>query len=234
MTTTNTKTKKKKFYGEASGIFLTHWLNGPREKPWLSWKTEFRESFGPISGTADSDMEARSRIVHLVRKLKQFVEMSGELYSDQGDPKDARDWHLFIGLRDSINREYAKYPQVSKININPPIKDSHGHFKPFAPDRRAYDWAISPVPGALLQEMMSVKFIQDADRHGWLHQVRECTVCGRWFFARRHGTCHCSNACRKKEYQASERYKQWRHSHYLHEKIQRIKKQTRLDHTRDK
>src|SRR5882672_267312 len=115
MNTTHNKPKKKKFYGEAGGIFLTHWLNGPREEPWVSWKTEFRHSFGPINGTADSDAKTRDRIVHLVRKLKQFVEMAGELYSVQDDAKEARDWHLFVGLGDSINNEFARYAAYPQI-----------------------------------------------------------------------------------------------------------------------
>lgn len=238
MKTTQAKPKEKKFFGEASGIFLTHWLNGPREKPWVSWKAEFCRTFGPvtINGTAEADAKARVRIAYLVRALKQFVDMAGELYSDHGDSKDAREWHRFMGLHDLINNEFARYPACPQISINPPVKNAGGHFKPFYPRGRAYDWAMShSLPGALFQEMIAIKFIQDAEKQGWLSQVGECRVCGRWFFARRHGTRHCSTKCGKKEYQSSERYKEWRHHHYLnHEKRRRIRKQMRLDSGRDK
>ncbi len=237
MKTTQAKPKEKKFFGEASGIFLTHWLNGPSDKPWAPWKTEFCRAFGPltINGPAEADAEARVRIAYLVRAFKQFVEMARELYSDHGDSNDARNWDLFVWLRDFINKELAKYPAYQQISINPRVKDKRGHFKPFFPQRRAYDWAVSPVPGALLQEMIAIKLIHDAEKQGWLSQVRECRVCGRWFFARRHGTRHCSTKCGKKEYQSSEKYKEWRHQHYLnHEKIRRIRKQMRLGPRRDK
>ena len=225
MRTTQDKPKSKEFYGEASGIFLAHWLNGPSEKSWGTWREEFVQRFGFISGTLDSDTKARVRIGHLLRKLKQFVELAGELYLAQDDIRDARDWHLFRGLHDSINNDFARYPSYPQININPPVKNKLGSFKPFFPQRRAYDWAISSASDALLQEMVAVKYIQDGERQGWLNQVRECRVCERWFFARRRGANNCSTKCRKKEYQSSEKYKEWRHKHYLnHEKRRRIKK----------
>jgi hypothetical protein len=224
--TTKRKSEKRQFYGEASGLFLAHWFNGPGESPWEAWKTEFRQAFGPVSGTAESDAKARDRLVLLLRKLKQFVELARELYVDQGKSKSSPDWLMFTRLRDSINRDFANYPAYPQIAINPPVKNERGHFAPFFPSRRTYEWATSPVPTAQLQEMLAVKLIQDAEKQRWLHQVRECSVCSRWFFARRRGTHTCSRTCGKTEYQSSDRYKEWRRSHYMnHVKQQRIKKE---------
>jgi hypothetical protein len=234
MNTTRHKPKEKKFFGEATGIFLAHWLNGPSEKPWRVWREEFVQRFGFISGTSVSDAKARDRIAHLLRKLKQFVELADEISSDQYDSKGTRDWPLLKGLNDSINNDFAKYPAYPQIKINL-VKDKLGRFKPFLQDRGAYYWGSSPVSDALIQEMVAVRYIQDAERQRWLNQVRECRVCGRWFFARRRGSNNCSPKCRKKEYQSSERYREWRRDHYLnYEKLERIRKQTRLELRRDK
>jgi len=233
--TTTRKVSKKRFYGEASGLFLAHWFNGPGESPWEAWKTEFRQRIGPVSGTAESDAKARDRLVLLLRKLKQFVELARELYVDRDESKSSADWRMFTGLHDSINRDFANYPAYPKIAINPPVQNKFGHIAPFYPSRRAYEWATSPVPTALLQEMLAVKLIQDAEKQGWLSQVRECSICGRWFFARRRGTRTCSGTCGKREYQSSERYKEWRRKHYInHEKRQRIAKWKPLDRRQDK
>jgi hypothetical protein len=228
--TTQNNRRGKEFYGEASGLFLAHWLNGPKETPWPIWRAEFLERFGIITGTSDSDAKARDRIAHLVRKLKQFIEMAGELYVDQDRPKNPKDWRLLSALCDSINSDLSHYPARPSIDINPPVKNKLGYFKPLFSHARAYRWAISPASDALVQEAMAVQLIQDAEKQGWLNQVRECRVCGRWFFARRREKRHCSTKCGKKEYQSSERYKEWRHRHYLnHEKRRRINKHTGPD-----
>jgi hypothetical protein len=214
---------------------LAHWLNGPRQVPWGAWKVEFVQRFGFISGTSESDAKARDQIAHLLRKVKQFMELAAELYSEQDESTAKRDWLLLSGLQEWINKSFSNYSAYQTIHVNPPTSGKPGHFKPHFLDGRFYYWGISPVSNALLQELMAAKLIQDAERQGWLNQVKECSVCGYWFFARRREKLTCSPKCRKKEYQSSDRYKEWRHRHYLnHEKQRRIMKQSRPDPRRDK
>jgi hypothetical protein len=226
MYTTKQKAKHKTFFGEAGGSFLAYWLNGPGGTPWQTWREAYVERYGLITGTLNSDDQARARVIPLLRMLKQLGEMEIELYGENNKARNQQDYRLFSALAASVSTAYARYPGHSVIQINPLVVDETGQQKPLWAGQRGYRWAHQPASPVLFQELIAVRFIEEGDEQGWLNQVRECRVCQRWFFARKRGQHHCSPKCGKKEYQSTEKYRAWRHRHYLnHVKRRQIAKQ---------
>jgi hypothetical protein len=205
-------TNKKTFYGEAGATFLVLWLNGPGETPWREWARERLEVF---NGPPDSDAEARGRIASLIRQVKQFTEMAGELYARERIEANDRDFQLFRGLHELINKGLSRYQAFPMILQNPLVKGKDGYLKAHFQGRAPYEWGTGMSGStALLQEIKAVTLLQQAEKEGWLHQVRECRICGRWFFARKNASQHCDAKCRKKDYQSTEKYKKRRHQYY--------------------
>ncbi len=205
-------TNKKTFYGEAGAAFLVLWLNGPGETAWKEWAREQLEIF---SGGRNSDAEGRSRIAHLIRQIKQFTEMAGELYAREGLDVNDNDIRLFQALHDLINKALSRYQSYPQIRVNPLVKDNDGYLKAHFRGRATYEWGTGMSSStASVQELKAILLLQDAEKEGWLHQVRECRVCIRWFFARKNGSQYCDANCRNIAYQSTEKYKKRRHQYY--------------------
>ena len=174
------------FAGQQQGEYLVQWLNNEEPPRGGAERDELRKEIR-------AEARTRKRIAQLIRDLNT----SAEIFIRTGVPDTA--------LVDRIDREFARYPlTVQQVHVQ-----DEGRYKTFAEPKWFFGWA---APGRRAAEMIFA--IVRLGERGLLGRLRNCTRCGRWFYAKFNHQRFCSKKCQLQHYQTSEEWKMRRRERY--------------------
>jgi len=174
------------FAGQQEGMHLVKWLN-KEELPRIGANRE--ELRAELRGEA----RTRKRIDRLIRDMNA----SAEIFIRTGKPDTE--------LADRIDRELARYPlRVQQVHV-----EDQGKYKTLAEPKWTFGWTST---GARAAEMIFA--IVRLGERGLLGRVRNCTRCGRWFYAKFNHQRFCGKKCQILHYQTSEEWKSRRRERY--------------------